>query len=53
VSLVSTCDRFPGALRELLEIVRLCAGDTPEVLALGSAIQELPPSQPRGGQPGL
>jgi hypothetical protein len=38
VSLLSTCRRFPGGLPELREAVRLCAGDTPQVLAFCAAI---------------
>lgn len=38
VSLVTTCQRFSGGLAELLDAVRLCAGDVPEVQALRTAI---------------
>ncbi|MFF0017192.1 hypothetical protein [Streptomyces sp. NPDC005374] len=38
LAVVRTCLRFPGALAELVEAARLCAGDVPEVEALGTAV---------------
>ncbi|WP_329251149.1 caspase family protein [Streptomyces sp. NBC_01478] len=37
LSVVRTCLRFDGALEELVEAARLCAGDAPEVQALQRA----------------
>lgn len=37
LSIVRTCLRFDGALQELVEAARLCAGDAPEVQALQRA----------------
>lgn len=38
VSLVKTCRRFRGGLAELVEAVRVCVGDVPEVEALAVAV---------------
>jgi hypothetical protein len=40
VSLVMTCQRFPGGLGELREAVRLVGGNSPEVLAFSSMIDD-------------
>jgi Effector-associated domain 2 len=39
VSLVTTCRDIPGSLPELVEAVRLFAGDTPQVDALAAAVR--------------
>lgn len=40
-AVVRTCLRYAGALQELVEAVRLCAGDAPEVKALFQAVDAL------------